>query len=243
MQSTRLNGKVLEDIEGRPMLWHVVKRASLAKLVDQVVVATSLGLTDDPIEAFCSVESIACYRGNLEDVLDRYYQAAKHFGATVIVRITADCPMADPLILDTAISAFRSGDYDYVSNVIRPTFPDGLDVEVFTFAALERTWHEAKWQSDREHVTTYMKSPARFTTLNFSNPKDLSDMRWTVDEPDDLRFVRAMYRLADDPLFSMADALEILRDNPSLININSAIGRNEGLEKSLTEDRFVDSCC
>ena len=141
MGSTRLPGKVLMDISGWSMLWHVVNRVRQAKWVDKVVVATSGSVSDDPVATLCEQEGIPCFRGSEDDVLDRYYQAAKWIGANVIVRITADCPLIDPYVVDDVVKHYVDGDYDYVSNTAPPTFPDGLDIEVFSFEALERAWH------------------------------------------------------------------------------------------------------
>ena len=240
MPSTRLPDKVLADIAGRPMVWRVVDRVRQARQVDQVVVATSTQDPDRPIEAFCLKEGIDCHRGELKDVLDRYYRAAVRYGADAVVRVTADCPLIDPDVIDRAVDIFQQGDYDFVSNVETPTYPDGLDVEVFSSETLEKTWRDASWESEREHVTTHMKLPGRFRTLNFVNDVDLSHLRWTVDEPQDMEFVRAVYKRLDDQRFTMADVLALLEREPELSVINSGFDRNEGLQKSLTEDRLID---
>ncbi len=138
MSSTRLPGKVLAEVAGHPMLWHVVHRLRRARLVNRIVVATSENPADDAIQQFCKQESIDCFRGSESDVLDRYYQAAQAFSADVVVRITADCPLIDSNIVDRVIQHFLDDDLDYVSNALRYTYPDGLDVEVFSFAALEQ---------------------------------------------------------------------------------------------------------
>src|ERR1700758_4280892 len=144
MGSSRFPGKSLAEISGRPMLWHVVNRVRKARLLDNVVVATSDKSSDDPIASFCCRESIPCFRGSEQDVVDRFYQTAKQFGAECLLRITADCPLIDPTVIDQVISRFQQGDFDYVSNTMRHTYPDGLDTEVFSFAALERVWREAR---------------------------------------------------------------------------------------------------
>lgn len=242
MGSTRVPGKVLLDIRGHPMLWHVVNRVRQVRSLDQVLVATSDGSSDDPIAAFCEQEGIPCFRGSEDDVLDRYYQAAKWIGADVVVRITADCPLVDPSIVDDVVRCFVEGDYDYVSNTDPPTFPDGLDAEVFSFDALERAWREARWQSEREHVTPYMrKHPELFRIGNLTYEENLAGMRWTVDEPQDLEFVRAVYDHLGSTSFGMADVLDILKKRPELAEINASIGRNEGYQKSLREDRLIDA--
>jgi spore coat polysaccharide biosynthesis protein SpsF len=143
MGSSRFPGKVLQDLAGRPMLWHVVNRVRKAEKVDKVVVATTDRDVDDPVARFCAQEDVACFRGDEQDVLDRFYQAAKANHADVVVRITADCPLIDGAVIDKVLERFQRGDCDYACNIIRYTYPDGLDAEVCSFAALERAWHEA----------------------------------------------------------------------------------------------------
>lgn len=240
MSSTRLPGKVLMDIAGQAMLWHVVNRVRQATLVDDVLVATSEGAADDPVVAFCEQEGIPCFRGSEDDVLARYYGAAKSMDAEVIVRITADCPLVDPGVVDDVIECYVEGDYDYVSNLNPPTFPDGLDTEVFSFDALVRARHEAKWRSEREHVTPYIrKHPELFCIGNVTCGQDLSDMRWTVDEPQDLAFVRTVYEHLKSLSSGMAEVLDVLKQHPELMGINVDIGRNEGYQKSVREDGLV----
>jgi len=241
MSSTRLPGKVLMDIAGWPMLWHVVNRVRQAKRVDKVVVAISDNVSDGPVAAFCVKEGIPCFRGSEDDVLDRYYQAAKWIDADVIVRITADCPLIAPNVVDDVVKCYVDGDYDYVSNTEPPMLPDGLDTEVFSFGALERAWREAKWQSEREHVTPYIrKHPGLLRIGNVTYREDLSNMRWTVDEPRDLEFVRAVYDHLEGMSSGMPDVLAVLKKHPELMEINSGIGRNKGYQKSVREDRLID---
>ena len=219
------------------MLWHVVNRVRHAKTLDEAVVATSDGISDSAVAAFCEQEGILCFRGSEDDVLDRYYHAAKWIGAVVIVRITADCPLIDPDVVDDVVKCYMDGDCDYVSNTDPPTFPDGLDTEVFSFEVLEYTWREAKWQSEREHVTPYIrKHPERFRIGNVTYGDNLSSMRWTVDDPQDLEFVRAVYYQLESVLFDMTDVLSVLKKHPELMEVNAGIERNEGYQKSLRED-------
>ncbi len=165
MGSSRLPGKVLLDIAGQPMLARVVERARWAKTVDQVIVATTTEPADDPVADFCHAHAYPCYRGSLQDVLDRYYQAARLFQVSVIVRLTADCPLIDPALIDQTVQAFRAGDYDFACNRLPPpygrTYPIGLDVEVCTFEALQRAWREADQLHQREHVMPYLYEKAR----------------------------------------------------------------------------------
>jgi len=240
MGSTRLPRKVLLDICGRSMLWHVVNRVRQAKLLSGVVVATSVDSSDDPVAGFCEQEGNPCFRGSEDDVLDRYYQTARWMSADVIVRITADCPLIDPNVVASVVQCYLDGNYDYVSNTDPPTFPDGLDTEVFSLEALKRTWHEARLQSEREHVTPYIrKHPELFRIGNVTYGEDLSSMRWTVDEPRDLGFVRAVYDHLKSMSSNMADALDILKEHPELMKINAGIGRNEGYQKSVREDGLI----
>ena len=238
MGSSRLPGKSLAEIEGKPMLWHVAQRVKRATLVDRVVVATSSQSTDDVIEEMCRKYEIACYRGSEDDVLDRFYQAALAVKAAQVVRITADCPLIDPEVIDRVIRRFRDDDLDYVSNAMVRSYPDGLDTEVFSFAALEQAWRWTRKVSDREHVTPYLRSE-RFRTSNVENDPQFMHLRyrWTVDEPRDLEFIRAIYRaFRGQEHFGMKDILKLLEDNPALEKINSQIVSNRGYYKSLYAD-------
>ena len=195
MGSTRLPGKVLADIAGRPMLWHVVKRVRRAITLQQVIVATSTATADDAVAAFCRAHEIECYRGSENDVLDRYYRAAQSFGAEIVVRVTGDCPLIDAEVIDDVIRVFLADQCDYASNTLRITYPDGLDTEVFSFAALEKAWRQARLASEREHVTPYLRDSERFrvASVEHRGEGDIGRLRWTVDEPCDLAFVRALY--------------------------------------------------
>jgi len=241
MGSTRLPGKVMEKIGGEPMLYHVIKRAQKAKNINLVVVATSTASEDDQIETFCNEEGIRCFRGNETDVLDRYYQTAIANDADVIVRLTADCPVLDSDVVDKVVDIFLEGKYDYVSNTIKPTYPDGLDTEVFSIKALENAWTHAKLMSEREHVTPFIhKNPDLFGVFNLINEPDLSDFRWTVDEPADLKFIRKVFSYFDSFEFGMKEILLLLSKHPEIVEINSTLIRNEGYQKSLREDHLFD---
>lgn len=242
MSSTRLPGKVFADVCGQPLLHHVVCRARRARTPDQVVVATSDRPADDVVARFCEMSAVPCFRGSEEDVLDRYCHAARHFKAEAVVRVTADCPLLDPDVIDRVVQAFLAGDQDYVSNTLDRTYPDGLDVEVFSFAALARAWREARLPSEREHVTPYIwKHPELFRLGNVKQDEDLSDLRWTVDEPRDLEFVRAVYRwLGPRSDFGMQEVLALLREHPELGRINAGIERNEGYRWSLERDAIQE---
>lgn len=240
MGSSRLPGKTLADIGGRPMLGRLVDRALLIPGVEHVVIATTVEPADKAILRFAEAEGLPASAGSEQDVLDRIYRAASRFGISVIVRVTPDCPMLDPavsgLVLDRFLEA--GGELDYASNTQPPSFPDGFDTEVFAFEALERAWREARLPSEREHVTPYMwKQPDKFRLANVTHEPDLSAMRWTVDEARDLAFARAIFaRLGARGLFGMEDVLALLRREPSLLEINTGPHRNEGYDRSVRQD-------
>jgi spore coat polysaccharide biosynthesis protein SpsF len=229
MGSTRLPGKVLLNIEGEPMLAWVVERVSLAMTVDDVVVATTTDPEDDAIVEFCGRRSYALYRGAATDVLDRYWEAAKAHDAEIIVRITADCPLIDPGLIDKTVDALltKVPMADFSANRLpwERTYPIGLDVEVCTFEALQTAWNEAVEPHQREHVMPYLyEHPERFHILHVKAERDFGDLRWTVDTPDDLRFVREIAkRLPNYIDFSWSDVLRIVNENPELVEINQQV--------------------
>jgi glutamate-1-semialdehyde aminotransferase/spore coat polysaccharide biosynthesis protein SpsF (cytidylyltransferase family) len=234
MGSTRFPGKTLADLCGRPMLWHVVERAKSAAGVDAVMVATSTSPADDPIATFCTESGVPCFRGSENDVLDRFYRAAVERHAGTIVRITADCPLVDPQVIARLIARFAESDWDYVSNALRYTYPDGLDTEVFSFPALERAWREASKLSDREHVTPYIRA-GKFRICNVESahaiPPDIP-RRWTVDYPSDLEFVRRIYtRLG--PSADYRSVCQLLREDVTLREAHVDRIGNEGYYRSL----------
>lgn len=242
MGSTRLPGKVLIDIQGKPLLEHVMDRVGMTRLIDRIVIATTVNEKDKAVIEFAKNLSIPYYVGSEDDVLDRFYQAARKFGANIIVRITPDCPMIDPHVIDEVIERYLKGDYDYVANTLKRTYPDGLDVEVFSYKALEKAWKEARWFSEREHVTPYIwKNPDKFRLSTVESEVNLSHLRWTVDEESDLQFVREVYRhiYKEGDIFYMEDVLNLLAKHPELKQINQGIATNEGYAKSLREDKIV----
>lgn len=237
--SSRLPGKVLKPILGVPMLVRQIERVARARRLEKLVIATSTDPADDSIADLGKEHNISVYRGSLADVLDRYYFAAKHYGATTVVRLTGDCPLADHSVIDKVIDEYRARRVDYASNALQPTYPDGLDVEVFSFEALHRAWREAQLPSEREHVTPYINRHSKlFKLLSVTQPEDLSSFRWTVDTFEDFEFVRRIYEALypTNPTFETADVLRLLRDYPSLVQINTHIERNEGMKKSLKYD-------
>ncbi|MSR86575.1 acylneuraminate cytidylyltransferase [Candidatus Peribacteria bacterium] len=224
MSSRRLPGKILEDIVGSPLLAHVVRRAEAAKVFDAVIIATSTDATDDPVEKFCASQKITCFRGDLNDVLNRYVSAAAAFRADVIVRHTADCPLLDPAVIKKVVQSFDPNTLDYASNVMPRTYPKGLDTEVFSVAALKKVNELATLPADREHVTLYIRNhPDVFRIGSVTQERDLSALRWTVDEPADLEFVRAVYKELGDGMFGQREILDLLEQKPELSKINSHI--------------------
>jgi spore coat polysaccharide biosynthesis protein SpsF len=240
MSSTRLPGKVLKPILGRPLLSLQIERIGRSREIDKLVVATSTDEVDQQIVELCKSMGVAYYTGSLDDVLDRFYRAASVHKPDHIVRLTGDCPLTDPVVIDQVIDFYLEGQFDYASNTIQPTYPDGLDVEVFSFDALEQAWQEARLTSEREHVTPFLYTRRdRFQLGNHKGSEDLSHQRWTVDEPEDFEFVKAIYENLYDkkPGFTMADILELLARRPELSKINQHLRRNEGYLKSLAGDR------
>lgn len=210
------------EIAGHPMLWHVVNRMRMARSVDQVVVATSTERADDAVADFCTQNGIECFRGSEDDVLDRFYRAAQHFGADVVVRITADCPLIEPEVVDLVMETLLSTNSDYASNVLKRTYPRGLDVEAMTCTCLSRAWHEASESWHRAHVTPYIYlNPREFRLASVTGDADFSAHRWTVDTPQDLEFARAVYnRLRNDDAFNWREVLRLLAGEPWLTDIN-----------------------
>jgi spore coat polysaccharide biosynthesis protein SpsF len=227
MGSSRLPGKVLMDLAGEPMLARCVNRIGRSSALDRVVVATSDLRADDPIRELCAARGWDCFSGSESDVLDRYYHAAKEYKADAIVRITSDCPLIEPEVADQIIETFleRFPAIDYASNTVaNRTFPRGLDVEVFSFAALERAWTEDTNPGWREHVTPYIyRSPHLFKSLNVTWPTDYSRLRWTVDTAEDLEFVRRIYGEFGHDRFNWREVLALLDRQPELTRINHQV--------------------
>lgn len=238
--STRLPGKILKKIAGKPLLEHVIDRLKESVLIHTIAVATTTNEADDRTEELCNSLKIPCFRGSENDVLDRYYQASVVFHEDVVIRITGDCPLIDAQIVDETIARYFHGGYDYVNNFVDRRYPDGLDTEVFSIQALTKAWKEAKLQSEREHVTPYIwKNPSLFRIGSIRNTVDLSHLRWTVDEPKDLIFIRRLYRYFNGKEPHMMAILGILEEHPELNQINQGIATNEGYIKSLKEDKEI----
>ncbi len=238
MGSTRLPGKIFKPLAGRPALWHVVNRLNRAQSLKDIIIATTTNSEDDVVVTFCEEHGIKHFRGSENDVLDRYYQAAKLFGADPIVRITADCPVIDPVVVDEVVNGFFAGGYDVYG--LGGEFPDGLDCAMFAYWVLEDTWREARLPSEREHVGPYMeKHPEKYRTGQYKKFTGLSHLRWTLDEEADLRLLQTIYERLYRPgeLFLTGDILALLDREPELGEINGGIIRNEGYLKSLRQDK------
>jgi spore coat polysaccharide biosynthesis protein SpsF len=222
MGSTRLPGKVLLPLLGEPMVKRVVRRVGRARTPDVVVVATSSAPVDDPIAARAAAEGWPLTRGSEVDVLDRYLQAARTFGAEVVVRVTADCPLIDPAVVDRTIEEFMKAGVDYASNVLPPrTFPRGLDVEVIARSALERAGREDHDPAWREHVTPYIYGhPETFRLLRVPSEDDHSDQRWSVDTAEDLELIERIYEALGRDDFDWREALAVVEANPAWSSIN-----------------------
>lgn len=244
MSSSRLPGKILADIAGQPMLTRVFTRASRAQTLREVIFATTTDASDDPVAEYCDFSGIPCTRGSQFDVLDRYYQAAKQTKADVVVRITADCPVIDPELIDNVVNTLLEDEYDFVCNRLPPpwsrTYPIGLDVEACTFKVLGQAWKEAKEPQHREHAMPYFYegvqlsninrqlqtgvSPRGFNIALLHHTADFGDYRWTVDTPEDLEFMRQVYSRFDGrDDFSWKDVLDLVHDEPRLMEINAGV--------------------
>jgi spore coat polysaccharide biosynthesis protein SpsF len=232
MGSTRLPGKVLLDLGGATVLARVVRRLERSQQISQIVVATTTARADEAIVNECERLRVSSFRGSEGDVLDRYYQAARLYSADTVVRITADCPLIDPALVDETIRVFKDGRADYASDVLPRTYPRGLDSEVFTSVALERAWREAREPHEKEHVTPYLyEHPEIFRLASARGDVDYSHYRWTLDTPEDLILLRAIYSRFDNrDDFHWQDVIALMEREPELAELNSQV-----LQKSLRE--------
>ncbi len=236
MGSSRLPGKVLKDIGGKPMLLWAVERARRATRVDAVGVATTDDPADDPIAALCTAHEIPVFRGSVFDVLDRFYRAAQAFRADVVVRVTGDCPLIDPGVMDETIAAFFESGVDFAANRLPPpwkrTYPIGLDTEVCSFAGLERAWREAAEPYEREHVMPYFyDQDGRFRVRVVDHDPDYGALRWTVDTPADLELLRQIVeRFEGREDFSWLEVLELVQREPELTRINADVAAKQTQE-------------
>ena len=244
MSSSRLPGKILADIAGQPMLQRVFIRTSRAATVTETIFATTTDPSDDPVAEYCDFSGIPFTRGSLYDVLDRYYQTAKQAKADIVVRITADCPVIDPALIDHVVNTLLAGEYDFVCNRLPPpwnrTYPIGLDVEACSFKILEKAWNEAREPQHREHAMPYFyegvelitetrtlqtgTSPRGFNIAFLHHTTDFGDYRWTVDTPEDLEFMRQVYTRFDGrDDFSWMEVLDLVHNEPQLMQINANV--------------------
>ena len=225
--SARLPGKVLEPLIGRTMLSRIAERIRRAETIDCLVVATGSHPGDDPIQNLCQYEELCCFRGSVNDVLDRFYRCALHYEAKHIIRFTCDCPFLDPGVVDQIVKYHIRGGYEYTSNVVRRTFPDGLDTEVMTIDALAKVWCKAGRRDQREHPTRFiLEHPEKFNIGSFETKNSAFEKRWTVDTPEDLAFARTVYRelYSGNPEFTWADILRLLDAHPEIESINASCG-------------------
>ncbi|MEY4030126.1 MAG: hypothetical protein RJA90_1325 [Bacteroidota bacterium] len=238
--STRLPGKVLMEVNNTPLLKIHLDRLSQSKNIDKIIIATTVNEEDDIIEKIGTAWGYDVYRGSENDVLDRFYQALQNIKPTWVVRVTSDCPLIDPLLVDKVIEVTQSENKDYGSNVIDETFPDGQDVEVFRFSALEKAWKEANKLSEREHVTPYIRNHTDlklgdlFSAISYKNNIDYSKIRMTVDEQKDFELINKIVSALGTEQ-GWLDYTEYIINN-ELANINGNIIRNEGYLKSLKND-------
>ncbi|WP_040952419.1 cytidylyltransferase domain-containing protein [Gorillibacterium massiliense] len=226
MGSTRLPGKVLKDLFGKSVLNHVIDRVQNVKEIDQVVVATTVLESDDPIVAEACKAGAGVYRGEEQDVLSRYYGAALDEKADLVVRITSDCPLVDSKVVSEIITFHKQHNFDYVSNTLSRTFPRGLDVEIFTFEALQKAYEEGNHPEEREHVTPYIyHNPSLFSLYDYKHSEDLSNYRWTLDTLEDWKLIQSIYEHLYTPhqYFGLAETLELIRKKPELSQINAHV--------------------
>jgi spore coat polysaccharide biosynthesis protein SpsF len=225
--STRLPGKVMMDILGKPLLIRMVERVQQSALAGTIVVATTTEREDDVIETLCNDFGLLCYRGSRDDLLDRHYQAGKLYGADAVVKIPSDCPLVDPKVIDKVLQYYLDNQFDFVSNMHPATYPDGNDVEVMRWSAIEKAWQNATRTLEREHTTPYIwENPELFTIGNVAWESGLDYSmtdRWTIDYPEDFTFIKTIYEhlYPSNPAFDLQDILHLTRQNPDVFSINS----------------------
>jgi len=236
--STRLPGKVLMKVGDVPLLEYELKRVQLAKKIDKIVVATSVEKRDDEIEKLCGRLGVDCFRGSEDDVLDRYYQCSlKYSQFDNILRVTGDCPLIDPAVIDQVISLFEKGGYDYASNVLKETFPDGLDVEIFKRSVLHEAAREAELPSDREGVDEYILRGRKYKKGNLSAAADWSRFRLTLDEKEDFAVIKFLIENSEIT-DGYSRYISLLNKHPEIVALNSRFKRNEGSLKALEKDKI-----
>lgn len=227
--STRFPRKIFSDLAGKPLIWHVIDRLRYSRKLDNIVLATTDTGTDDELEKWALDHGIDVFRGSENNVLDRYYCAAKQFSASVIVRITADDPFKDPAIMDRVIDKLLNEQLDFAYNNHPPSFPEGLDIEVFTFGALEKARSTTADEYEQEHVTQYFyRNKPLFKQSNYTHHSDLSALRWTIDTELDYEMAKKVYDLLykEKEIFLMDDILQVLKENPGISLINNNVARS-----------------
>ena len=238
MGSSRLPGKVMMKIDSKnSVLDLVINQLKYSKFLENIIIATTSKTEDDVIEKFCLKNSLRCFRGSEKDVLDRYYQCSKKFNLKDIIRITADCPLIDPEIVDKVIEKYKVGQFDYFTNILIRTFPIGTDVEIFSFETLEKMWKDAKLPSEREHVTTYIRNKKLDCKFgNLKNVENLGNLRFTLDRYEDLQLIKKITsKIHKNPIL-IKDVIKIITDYPELLEINKNVENDEGMKKSLKMD-------
>lgn len=228
--STRFPNKVFANINGKPLIWHVVNRLTYAKTIDNIIIATTESANDDKLESWCIDNTISYFRGSENDVLNRYYMASEAFPSDVVVRITADDPFKEPAVIDKVVTKLIEEGYDHVTNNFPPTFPEGLDCEAFTFNALKESEQNAHNDFEREHVTQYIyHNPQKFKIGNVSSIEDLSYLRWTIDTYSDFEMVKSVYNHrnpVNKGILLMDEIIEIISQHPEIAKINSDVERS-----------------
>ncbi len=243
--STRLPGKVLKNILGKPMIIHELERVSRSKMIDDLILLTSIEKSDDTLSNIVSDSEFKIYRGSKNDVLDRFYNCGvslKLNDRDVIVRLTGDCPLHDPALIDILVESFLEKKSDYMANCLNPIYPDGLDAEVFTFEALKNAHEHASKPSEREHVTPFIKNSGLFNIQQLEAPPVHPGWRLTVDEPADFLVINKIYEHFKCNTFTFQEMISFLESNPEILTINKSIPRNEGYAKSLQKDKNENNC-
>jgi spore coat polysaccharide biosynthesis protein SpsF len=240
--SSRLPNKVLRKIKGKTLLELYINRVKESRLIDKLVIATTTKSEDDKIEKISYKLGFECFRGSESDLLDRYYQCAKKYHADVVVRLTADNPFVDFRVIDRAVQISKDNEVDFVTNHFEPTYPEGLDVEVYSIHALEKSWKEAKLLSEREHVFPYIQNHQdQFKIINFMQDKDYSHLRWTIDYECDYKMTEVIYDYLyeKNQIYLQEDILQLLENHPEIANMNSHVRRKEGVNRTKENDRII----
>jgi spore coat polysaccharide biosynthesis protein SpsF len=237
--SSRLPNKILLKLSNTTIIVHIIDRIKKSTLIEQIILATSINHNDKILLDIANDNQVTSFKGNELDVLDRFYNAAKENDANIVIRITGDCPLVDPILIDKMLKFFLENNFDYVSNTIERTFPDGLDVEIFTFTALEKAFSESTWISEREHVTPYIiKNPKLFKLFSYTNIENLSHLRWCLDEESDYKMLQKIYQeFKSVKFFSTTDVLKLLEKKSEISKINFGITTNEGYANSVKNDK------